>query len=83
MVLSQQAFSPTHGSTMLHSLLWTIKTNQISSEQNLLGEPQKIFKVEKLNPQQEETIKKPFTLNKKHNKYTCWNYLSNREYNNC
>ena len=45
MGLSPQAFSPTHGSTMLHSLVytlkyaWTILTNQISSEQNLLGEP--------------------------------------------
>ena len=42
-----------------------------------------VFKVEKLNPQQEETIKTLFHLIKLNNKYTYWYYLSHQEYNNC
>ena len=46
MGLSPQAFSLTHGLTMLHSFVYIknmhepYKPNQISSEQNLLGEPE-------------------------------------------
>ena len=42
-----------------------------------------VFKVEKLNPQQEETIKRLLHLFKLNNKYTNWDYLSHREYNKC
>ena len=39
-----------------------------------------VFIVEKLNPQQEETIKSLLHLIKLNNKYTYWYYLSHREY---
>ena len=41
MGLSTQAFSPTHGSTMLHSLVYIKNMHEpYKSEQNLLGEPE-------------------------------------------
>ena len=45
-----------------------------------------VFKVEKLNPQQEETIKSLLHIIKLNNKYTYWYYLSHLniiEHNNC
>ena len=53
------------------------------NDQNAHGKNLKVFKVEKLNPQQEETIKSLLHLLKLNNKYIYWYYLSHREYNNC
>ena len=48
-----------------------------------LAKIKQVFKVEKLNPQQEETIKSLLHLIKEKNKYTYWYYLSHWECKNC
>ena len=46
------------------------------------GKIKQIFKVDKLNPQQEETLKILLDLIKLDYKYTYWFHLSHGEYNN-
>ena len=57
------------------------KTDQ--NDRAPIAKIKQVSKVEKFNPQQEETIKSLLHLIKLNNSYTFWYYLSHREYNNC